>query len=730
MKLDTYLLHVFLSCSATPPFTSHTSRGLQSFGVHIINLHPSNDLKQQSQQRTAQGESGYIMWLINTKSLVLEYFTSPPEQYAALSHMWTANQEISFQEFHRLQEVNHSAGDQSTSQLRAKTGYKKILQCCKLAVDEGLQYAWVDTCCIDKTSSAELSESINSMFTWYKYATVCFTYLADVQSTSDTYRPDGTASQWYFRGWTLQELVAPLYVNFYNSQWQKLGTKWSLRKEISSITGISELDIILFDPARSSVAQKMSWAAKRITTRVEDMAYCLLGLFGIHMPLLYGEGIHAFRRLQEELLKATADQTIFAWMHPAWAEALPWGVLASSPASFEQCGQLTEYYAATSPTAPHLARQGDPLCAAEMTDPPALGPLSQGSYVMTNTGLKIELPVIEDLCDSRICWHNQSSRSISGVLGLPLRNGTGSERESHVVAVLGCSDRVKGVAMGIILSRYGGKSTFQRLFIDDLVDVEPTLAASAPLKAMTISPQTKWPVPRVPQWLLQNEYHAWIFLQVGVSHKSCYILGPRSTDPVQDGNGCFSLELKYEAAAAISFKYGPLQYTVYLGILSRFGQPPTVFCSVVAGAERRDSLHDCKQRLGRSGDPRSRDGFWTDLSGANRGGITVMAFDTSKSWESQRDLVYITCDGPVEQSWSHHSPAAAGDAPNITPTVPRFPRHQNTEPIATPAPKPRNNPHSKNTTPSDPRLGTKGELLQLAQYQSYMRSLDSLNTQN
>ncbi|KAK4145175.1 uncharacterized protein C8A04DRAFT_27179 [Dichotomopilus funicola] len=438
-------------------------------------------------------------------------------------------------------------------------------------------------------------------------------------------------------------------LNFYNSQWQKIGTKWSLCKEISSITGISELDIILFNPARSSVAQKMSWAAKRITTRVEDIAYCLLGLFGIHMPLLYGEGRDAFRRLQEELLKTTADQTIFAWMHPAWEEALPWGVLASSPASFKRCGQFTGYYAATSPPAPHLARaarRGGPLFASETTNPPALDPSGQGSYVMTNTGLKIELPVIENLSESRIYWHNDHSDRISKVLEASLRDGTGLGIESHVVAVLGCSDRVKGAAMGIMLSRYEGKSTFQRLFKDDLVEVEPTLAASAPLKVMTILPQTKWPVPRGPQQFLENEYHAWIFLQVGVSQKSCSIRGPRSTDPmhVDYRNGCFSLELKYEMAAKISLKYGALQYTVYLGIISRFGQqPPTVFCSVVGGAGRGDSLHDWKHRLEWSGSPRSkRDGFWTGLSGASKGGITIMAFDTSgsRSRERQRDLVY------------------------------------------------------------------------------------------
>ncbi|KAK4455548.1 heterokaryon incompatibility protein-domain-containing protein [Podospora aff. communis PSN243] len=282
------------------------------------------------------------MWLINTRTRKLEFFAGPPDRYTILSHTWVDRQEISFQDFLRLQAAHPDPNDEAISRLRARSGHDKILRCCRLAEEKGLPYAWVDTCCIDKTSSAELSESINSMFAWYKCAAVCFAYLQDVQSTSDTKTKDCEPSRWYSRGWTLQELIAPLHVEFYNTSWQKIGTKWSLREEISSITSISELDLIFFDPGRTSVAQKMSWAARRDTTRSEDIAYCLLGIFGIHMPLLYGEGRDAFRRLQEELLKVSSDQTIFAWMHPKWQKALPWGMLACSPASFSDSGQITQ----------------------------------------------------------------------------------------------------------------------------------------------------------------------------------------------------------------------------------------------------------------------------------------------------------------------------------------------------------------------------------------------------
>ncbi len=331
------------------------------------------------------------MWLINTDTRKLEFFAGPPDRYAILSHVWS-DQEVSFQEFHRLQDLHDDAGDKPSAHLRNKSGYRKIIQCCRLAKKEGLLYAWVDTCCIDKTSSAELSESINSMFAWYKRSTICYVYLEDTDSSSSTHKPGGEPSRWYSRGWTLQELVAPLRIDFYNASWNKIGTKWSLRQEISGATGIGELDLIFFDSGRTSVAQKMSWAAKRKTTREEDIAYCLLGIFGIHMPLLYGEGRDAFRRFQEELIKVSADQTIFAWTHPEGQEALPWGVLASSPASFEYCGQLTQSRTYLKPP----FGQGGRRAGAESPVHP-LGPLHPdcNSYAMTNTGLKIELPVIE-----------------------------------------------------------------------------------------------------------------------------------------------------------------------------------------------------------------------------------------------------------------------------------------------------------------------------------------------
>ncbi|EJF57397.1 hypothetical protein DICSQDRAFT_69605, partial [Dichomitus squalens LYAD-421 SS1] len=176
----------------------------------------------------------------------------------------------------------------------------------------------LDTCCIDKSSSAELSEAINSMFYWYRDADVCHVYLFDVDD-DDPQMPSSTfrSSRWHTRGWTLQELIAPRYVIFLSKSWHTIGTKVSLANVLTEITGI-DLDVLLQRApdclhARTSIARRMSWASKRETTRIEDRAYSLLGLFGISMLIIYGEGSDAFQRLQKEILKREKDQSIFAW---------------------------------------------------------------------------------------------------------------------------------------------------------------------------------------------------------------------------------------------------------------------------------------------------------------------------------------------------------------------------------------------------------------------------------
>lgn len=192
----------------------------------------------------------------------------------------------------------------------------KIREACAVARSHGYKYLWIDYCCIDKASSAELSEAINSMFQWYHDAAMCYAYLADVPAGDDPHAVGSffSRSRWFTRGWTLQELIAPRYLVFLSSDWKLLAKRSELAAVIEQITGIEDEVLTGWKPLRAvSVAKRMSWASGRQTTRVEDEAYALMGIFDIDMPTLYGEGARAFHRLQEEILRRIPDQSIFAW---------------------------------------------------------------------------------------------------------------------------------------------------------------------------------------------------------------------------------------------------------------------------------------------------------------------------------------------------------------------------------------------------------------------------------
>ncbi|KAI1787057.1 HET-domain-containing protein [Ganoderma leucocontextum] len=192
----------------------------------------------------------------------------------------------------------------------------KIRDACAVARANGYRYLWIDSCCIDKTSSSELSEAINSMYQWYARAEVCYAFLADVPANGDHQRKGShfRRSRWFTRGWTLQELIAPMRVEFLAMDWTSIGSKRGLASLVSKITNVNYSALLLLEPlSEFSVAQRLSWASRRQTTRAEDRAYCLLGLFDIHMPALYGEGDRAFRRLQEEIMRRIPDQSLFAW---------------------------------------------------------------------------------------------------------------------------------------------------------------------------------------------------------------------------------------------------------------------------------------------------------------------------------------------------------------------------------------------------------------------------------
>ena len=227
--------------------------------------------------------------------------------YAILSHTWTADQEVTYKELLKGTGI-------------LKSGYAKLRFCGERAAADGLEYFWIDTCCIDKTTSDELSTAINSMFRWYQRAARCYVYLTDVSVPEEVANPEAHRiswelafrhSRWFTRGWTLQELLAPASVEFFSREGKRLGSRISLEQEIHEITGVPTKVLRGWELSKFSVKERMSWAAGRTTTVKEDKIYCLLGIFGVFLPLIYGEGEHyATLRLKEEIQKRQQGQGI------------------------------------------------------------------------------------------------------------------------------------------------------------------------------------------------------------------------------------------------------------------------------------------------------------------------------------------------------------------------------------------------------------------------------------
>jgi ankyrin repeat protein len=238
---------------------------------------------------------------------LVEYIGRNIPRYAILSHTWGADhEEVTFRD------LTEGTG-------KSKTGYRKLTFCAKRATHDGLQFFWVDTCCIDKSSSTELTEAINSMFRWYQDAARCYVYLSDVSVSgsigddelSRRWKPAFKRSRWFTRGWTLQELIAPKSVEFFSKEEERLGDKRSLEQTLYEITGIAIRALQGSPLSHFTVDERMSWAAKRQTKREEDEAYSLLGIFDIHMPLLYGERREkALARLQKGIKKSLKDDLL------------------------------------------------------------------------------------------------------------------------------------------------------------------------------------------------------------------------------------------------------------------------------------------------------------------------------------------------------------------------------------------------------------------------------------
>lgn len=324
------------------------------------------------------------MRLLKTKSYELieaKDIPSPFPHYAVLSHTWISpKDEVTYQDIKlRKEDIKNDIFKQK--------GWSKLKNYCERARKDGWEWAWMDTCCIDKTNAADTQEAINAMFRWYQNAGVCYAYLEDVDvfkllidadllkdvdllkvlkdvnlfkalknvglpkdvdllktlkavnllkeaidldeivssgkftdsnsSLRTAVRPFFTNAKWFSRGWTLQELLAPHYLIFVDRAWCHMGTRESWAVEIEKASHVEARHLTDFKPTDStkcSIAMKLSWASRRETTLPEDETYSLLGLFGISMPLIYGEGRwRAFNRLQRELIMVYNDDSIFAW---------------------------------------------------------------------------------------------------------------------------------------------------------------------------------------------------------------------------------------------------------------------------------------------------------------------------------------------------------------------------------------------------------------------------------
>ena len=297
------------------------------------------------------------MWFLDTDNLELKEFVDfPIPPYAVFSHTW-GEEEISF---HEMQSARKLA--------QVKAGYTKIVCFCELARARGYRYAWMDTCCIDKRNSADLSEAINSMYRYYRDAGECLIYLSDVptvvndaisqQQQLNYFR----ASRWFTRGWTLQELVAPKIRTFFSRDWIPIDDKGDLVDLLAEITNIDprllrDRDLL----STFCTAKRMSWASTRQTTRSKDMAYCLMGIFNIHMTVIYGEGgERAFRRLQEEIIRTSFDQSIFV-LRGNYESS---GLLAKRPSDFADTPRLGLW-----------------------------GPVNLAPFTMTNVGLSVRMNI-------------------------------------------------------------------------------------------------------------------------------------------------------------------------------------------------------------------------------------------------------------------------------------------------------------------------------------------------
>ena len=323
---------------------------------------------------------------VDRRAKVLEFGDDEVTEYAILSHRWI-EQEVDYNEIVELAKID----DEERTEIRQRDGYRKILQSCEHAKKDGYKWLWVDTCCIDKRSSAELSEAINSMYRWYENSKICYAYLHDLPGSSfpisgdhERYHKSNGWPEWFSRGWTLQEMIAPRNVQFFNKDWHPIGDKRTLAPILESITRVPQH--VLEEGLSSNrlcVAQIISWAADRTTTRVEDRAYSLMGLLDVNMPMLYGEGKKAFHRLQLEIIRTSNDQSIFAWGCRGIVRVRTGSILADDPHFFWDCDKM------------ELMNQDEFIESLKERNPeeelPSIEDDRLGTFPITNRGIQIWL---------------------------------------------------------------------------------------------------------------------------------------------------------------------------------------------------------------------------------------------------------------------------------------------------------------------------------------------------
>ncbi|KAI0362403.1 HET-domain-containing protein [Trametes cingulata] len=425
------------------------------------------------------------MRLIDTHTGLFHWVSEPGDaRYAILSHVWNRDGELSFEELLTIQAAARHFSE--PHQYIFETVSPKVRELCAFAREQGIPYVWNDTCCIDKSSSAELSEAINSMYKWYQLAELCVAYLEDVDDPVLTLAQEGLPSmewsqafhlkgnrsgriaglpvadplvhvqfcnsRWFTRGFTLQELIAPKFLTFVSRTWHAFGTKQSFADVIEDVTGIPPAILTHQDSVDSlSVAQRFSWASDRNTTREEDKAYSLMGIFGVNMPTTYGEGGYAFIRLQEEILKRLPDDTMFVWGNSLSADSnrlLPFPSAEDSAARLQTVTRSFHHPSdamlfAPSPSVFHRRSWDSDEPTADQMRVASHEWLSQllskpnlpfPEYTMTCYGVRARLPLLtRQLLPTEIY-------GLSGPLS----------RASMAMAILGCTDG-RGRVMALLL---------------------------------------------------------------------------------------------------------------------------------------------------------------------------------------------------------------------------------------------------------------------------------------